>query len=93
LPQIAKGVIGMVVGGHYPLNHHPARLAGEDLERQLLGWDTISHTCSVAQSLFFIWTSVAVSVVVSPPCPLSPCHLETLMLRILCETVYDVEKR
>lgn len=65
LMQIAKGVIGLVVVGHYPLNHHPARLAGEDLERQLLGWNTISRTFSVTQSLFFIWTSVAVSVVVS----------------------------
>ena len=62
--QVAKGVIGLVVIGHYPLNHHPARLAIEDLERQLLGWDTISKTLSICQSLVFIWTSVAVSVVV-----------------------------
>lgn len=63
--QVAKGVIGLVVIGHYPLNHHPARLAIEDLERQLLDWDTISKALSICQSLFFIWTSVAVSVVVS----------------------------
>lgn len=62
--QVAKAVIGLVVIGHYPLNHHPARLAIEDLERQLLGWDTISRTLSFVQSFVFIWTTVAVSVVV-----------------------------
>ena len=73
--QVAKGVIGLVVIGHYPLNHHPARLAIEDLERQLLDWDTISKTLSICQSLFFIWTSVAVSVVVSHK-PSSYQHLQ-----------------
>ena len=62
--QVAKAVIGLVVIGHYPLNHHPARLAMEDLERQLLEWDTISRAFSVFQSILFIWSSVAVSVVV-----------------------------
>lgn len=37
----------------------------EDLEKQLLGWNTISRILSISQSLLFIWTSVAVSVVVS----------------------------
>ena len=63
--QVAKAVIGLVVIGHYPLNHHPARLAWEDLERQLLGWEDISWWFSTFQSVMFIWTTVAVSVVVS----------------------------
>ena len=67
--QVAKGVIGFVVVGHYPLNHHPARLAMEDLERNLFGWQRVSRTASIMQSLVFIWTSVAVSLVVRcPPC-------------------------
>ena len=65
--QVAKAVIGLVVTGHFPLNHHPARLAIEDMERQLLGWESISRTLSISQSLVFIWTTVAVSVVVSYP--------------------------
>ena len=65
IAQVAKGVIGLVVVGHYPLNHHPARLAMEDLERHFLGWHTISRSFSICQSLVFIWTSVAVAVVVS----------------------------
>lgn len=62
--QVAKGVIGLVVVGHYPLNHHPARLAMEDLERYYCGWTTVSRPVSLAHSFVFIWTSVAVSVVV-----------------------------
>ena len=63
--QVAKAVIGLVVVGHYPLNHHPARLAWEDLERQWLGYEEFSFTFSTIQSIIFIWTTVAVSVVVS----------------------------
>ena len=72
--QVAKAVIGLVVVGHYPLNHHPARLAWEDLERQWLGYEEFSFTFSTIQSIIFIWTTVAVSVVVSSLFTISFLH-------------------
>lgn len=63
--QIARGVIGAVVTGHYPLNHHPARLAMEHLEQFCFGWKDISLWFSCFQSIIFIITTIAVANVVS----------------------------
>jgi hypothetical protein len=66
--QIARGVIGAVVTGHYPLNHHPARLAMEHLEQFAFGWRRISRAFSAAQSVLFVVSTIAVAVVVRA-CP------------------------
>ena len=63
--QVARGVVGAVVVGHYPLNHHPARLAVEHLELFAFGWPSISVAFSSFQSLLFILSSLAVAVVVT----------------------------
>ena len=63
--QVARGVIGLVVTGHYPLNHHPARLAVEHLEQYSFGWKEISQWFSYLQSIIFVLSTTAVAVVVS----------------------------
>ncbi|BDA50337.1 Putative sodium-coupled neutral amino acid transporter 7 [Coccomyxa sp. Obi] len=65
LMQVARGVIGAVVTGHYPLNHHPARLAMEHLEQFAFGWKDISVAFSAVQSIIFIVTTIAVANVVT----------------------------
>ncbi|CAK0787069.1 hypothetical protein CVIRNUC_010285 [Coccomyxa viridis] len=63
--QIARGVIGLVVTGHYPLNHHPGRLAIEHLEQYCFGWKEISQWFSYLQSILFVASTTAVAVVVT----------------------------
>lgn len=58
-------MIGLVVTGHYPLNHHPARLAIEHLEQYSFGWKEISQWFSYLQSVIFVLSTTAVAVVVS----------------------------
>ena len=58
--QIARGVIGLVVTGHYPLNHHPGRLAIEHLEQYCFGWKEISQWFSYLQSILFVASTTAV---------------------------------
>jgi hypothetical protein len=53
-----------VVTGHYPLNHHPGRLAIEHLEQFWFGWRDISRCFSAAQSVIFVLTTIAVANVV-----------------------------
>ncbi len=67
--QIARGVIGLVVTGHYPLNHHPARLALEHLEQYCFGWKEISQWFSYLQSVLFVLSTTTVAVVVSHSIP------------------------
>ena len=62
--QVARGVIGFVVTFHYPLNHHPARLAAEHLEGFWFGWTSISRAFAIAQTCLFVATSLAVAMVV-----------------------------
>eukprot|EP00775_Hariotina_reticulata_P008954 gene8954-9130_t len=62
--QVARGVIGCVVIGHYPLNHHPARRSWEDMLDSLAGvtiprW--VSHIITVA----FVASTVATALVVT----------------------------
>ena len=64
---MARGVIGFVVTFHYPLNHHPARLAAEHLEGFWFGWTSISRAFSIAQSCLFVAASLAVAMVVRSP--------------------------
>ena len=54
-----------MVTGHYPLNHHPARLALEHLEQYCFGWKEISQWFSYLQSIIFVLSTTAVAVVVS----------------------------
>ena len=54
-----------MVTGHYPLNHHPARLAVEHLEQYSFGWKEISQWFSYLQSVIFVLSTNAVAVVVS----------------------------
>ena len=60
-------MIGFVVTFHYPLNHHPARLAAEHLEGFWFGWTSISRAFSIAQSCLFVAASLAVAMVVRGP--------------------------
>ena len=69
--QIARGVIGLVVTGHYPLNHHPGRLAIEHLEQYCFGWKEISQWFSYLQSILFVASTTAVAVVVRALPPLA----------------------
>jgi hypothetical protein len=76
-PKIARGIIGAVVIGHYPLNHHPARLALEDVEHYFLGWSSIAPAFSVFQTTAFVLSSLGVALLVDsqhppPPLLLSP---------------------
>ena len=77
--QIARGVIGLVVTGHYPLNHHPGRLAIEHLEQYCFGWKEISQWFSYLQSILFVASTTAVAVVVRPLSPLAPLSLRSLV--------------
>lgn len=56
LMQVARVVIGLVVLGHFPLNHHPARQATEDGLRDILGL-YMSPQASVAFTLLFVFGS------------------------------------
>ena len=75
--QIARGVIGLVVTGHYPLNHHPGRLAIEHLEQYCFGWKEISQWFSYLQSILFVASTTAVAVVVRPLSPLASLCLKS----------------
>lgn len=75
--QIARGVIGLVVTGHYPLNHHPGRLAIEHLEQYCFAWKEISQWFSYLQSIIFVASTTAVAVVVCPLSPLAPLCLRS----------------
>ena len=75
--QIARGVIGLVVTGHYPLNHHPGRLAIEHLEQYCFGWKEISQWFSYLQSILFVASTTAVAVVVRPLSPLASLCLRS----------------
>ena len=88
-PGDARGIIGCVVVGHYPLNHHPARLALEDLEAWAFDWRSISPTLSTCQTVAFVVSSIAVAEVVSHALGLRTAALRSASLlcrpcRILC---------
>eukprot|EP00877_Chromochloris_zofingiensis_P003558 jgi/Chrzof1/13202/Cz07g24080.t1 len=65
LIQIARCVIGVVVVGHYPLNHHPARQGYEDLLIAMFGFTVLPSWVSMLCTIVFVASSVAVSLVVS----------------------------
>jgi len=64
--QLARLFIGIVVAGHYPLNHHPARQGTLDLAA-LLGVSEYAREVLVAPifTLVFVLTSTAVSLFVT----------------------------
>ena len=64
--QVARGVIGVVVIGHFPLNHNPARQGLESLENYLLGWKHISFGLSCLQAIVFVSISLSIALAVSP---------------------------
>ncbi len=63
--QVARGVIGVVVIGHFPLNHNPARQGLESLENYLLGWKHISFGLSCLQAVVFVSVSLSIALAVS----------------------------
>ena len=76
-PQIARGVIGAVVVGHYPLNQHPARLCIEDLEQYFFVKANLPAWTSPVHTLAFVLSTLSVAVVVSRvpvPCTQACCH-------------------
>ncbi len=70
--QIARGVIGAVVVGHYPLNQHPARLCMEDLEQFFFQIPDLPAWSSPVHTLVFVLSTLSVAVVVSAPVPDHP---------------------
>ena len=64
LLQVARGVIGVVVIGHFPLNHNPARQGLESLEHYLLGWKHISFGLSCLQAVVFVSISLSIALAV-----------------------------
>ena len=70
--QIARGVIGAVVVGHYPLNQHPARLCIEDLEQYFFGMTDLPAWTSPVHTLAFVLSTLSVAVVVSSGSGLAP---------------------
>lgn len=64
--QVARGLIGAVVVGHYPLNQHPARLALEDVENYFLGWRHLHAAFSSFQTIVFVMGSLGIGILVSP---------------------------
>ena len=75
-------MIGLVVTGHYPLNHHPGRLAIEHLEQYCFGWKEISQWFSYLQSILFVASTTAVAVVVRPFSPLASLCLRSLVCEL-----------
>ncbi len=57
LPQVAQGLIGIVVLGHYPLNHHPARGGLHDI-CHLLGVTDPPDIFTDMFTLIFVASSV-----------------------------------
>ena len=55
-------MIGLVVIGHYPLNHSPARQGLESLEAYLLGWKNISFGLSCVQTTIFVSISLLIAL-------------------------------
>lgn len=64
LMKVARCVIGCVVVGHYPLNHHPARLCVEDLLHVMLDWTSIPFWLSALITLGYVVSTIAVAVLV-----------------------------
>ncbi len=58
-------MIGVVVIGHFPLNHNPARQGLESLEYFLLGWKHISFGLSCLQTTVFVCISLSIALTVS----------------------------
>ena len=73
---MARGVIGLVVIGHYPLNHSPARQGLESLEGFLLGWKNISMTISCIQTTIFVCISLLIALSVRPCTPCKHLKIE-----------------
>ena len=58
-------MIGVVVIGHFPLNHNPARQGLESLEYFLFGWKHVSFGLSCLQSTVFVCISLSIALTVS----------------------------
>jgi sodium-coupled neutral amino acid transporter 7/8 len=54
-----------VVTGHFPINHHPARTAVEDLLRTLAGIEEIPKWISASITLAFVTITLLVALMVS----------------------------
>ncbi len=65
LMQVARAVIGVVVVGHYPLNHHPARHAFEDLLHALFNVNSVSPWLSALITVAFVSGTLSIALVVT----------------------------
>lgn len=67
--QVARAVIGLVVAGHFPLNHHPARASWEDLADAMSPAGSanpvVGRWVSAALTVLFVGSSVTTSLFVS----------------------------
>ncbi|KAF6257139.1 transmembrane amino acid transporter protein-domain-containing protein [Scenedesmus sp. NREL 46B-D3] len=63
--QVARAVIGCVVLGHYPLNHHPARKGWEDLLDAVFDVKQIPGWLSAVLTIIFVCSNVLTSLVVT----------------------------
>lgn len=65
LMQVARGVIGLMVMGHYPLNVNPARIAFHDMLDSLFDVSDSPRWASVLFTLLFFGGTLATAMVVT----------------------------
>ena len=94
--QVARGVIGAVVVGHYPLNQHPARLCIEDLEQYFFVKANLPAWTSPVHTLAFVLSTLSVAVVVSHvpvACTQASCLRIQIPDWLRCHIILDHERR
>jgi hypothetical protein len=76
--QVARGVIGLMVLGHYPLNFNPARLAMRDLMATFFDVNIIPPLAMAAFTVLFVGATLATAMVVGDwvSCAFRWRHLE-----------------
>lgn len=63
-PQVARGVIGLMVTGHYPINFNPARVAFCDLLDTLFNVTSVSYWAEALFTVVFFAATLATAMVV-----------------------------
>ena len=90
-------MIGVVVIGHFPLNHNPARQGLESLEHYLLGWKQIGFALSCLQTTVFVSISLSIALTVRRHAAARPpdagclmCPVNCGSTRVVCVQVSDL---
>lgn len=75
--QVARGVIGLMVTGHYPLAFVPARVAFVDLLSTLANVSDVPYWVTTTFTVLFFLMSLAIAMVVSTPRGTTACAPES----------------